>query len=1373
MMKKTLLIALFSIFLLSAPAQTNREGMLTTISYLFTVRGGLSSTKITSITQEDKGFFWIGTEDGLNRFDGYSFTIYKKQYGDSLSLISNHITDLFQDSRGKMWVATIEGLEYYEPTYDGFIRASLGQPDAVLKQNLCTAILEDRKGFLWFAASGVGVVRYAPETGESVLFEPSPQSPSPQLCSGYIRCMAEDAQGRIWFGSQGNGISIYDPDTETFQNYHTSNSNLPADAVLDLELRADGNMLAATLTGGVALYDRKTQTFANYPDVFLASHARTISCVEEDYEGNILVGTEGNGVFAFDPEQRTLSRYPILEEFSTELNDGNVSDLYIGHHDYVWIGLKYKGVFVAGNEASSFRVLKKINNNPNSLNYNYVTGITTDKGKDLWIATDGGGLNRYRYATRRFTHYTYRSDDPQSLRDNSVLSVFCDTKNRIWAGTSVGGLCLFDRTTERFTHHQASERPSEYIGTDYIKSIQEDQQGMLWLGTNGGGLKRFDPEAKTFRIYHSGEYEGLVSDFITILFADSRNNLWIGSHEGLSRMQIDNETFAAYGNSSGLGDQSVYSIGESPDGSLWVGTTDGLNRYDRETNTFTRVFPTSPRDMAVINGIVPDGQQLWLSTNRGVICYSIADGDVKTYAQSNSGVGSDEFLQGSYYKSPDGEVFFGGATGLSTFYPAEVQDSVTIQKVYLTYLNLSNEPVLINKEINGRVVLTRNISETKKITLRYSDKVFTLGFVAMGSYKSYSTVYACKLEGFDKEWVVYDYRQRSVTYTNLNPGTYTFRVKASSDPEVWGDEVTSLVIVVEPPLWNTWWAKTLYILLSLGVIYAVFRFFLFRIHEKNELRIQRIRVKQQEELNNVRTRFFTNISHEFRTPLTLILGPLKRMINEDGSEERKKAGLLILRNAERLQHLINQILDLNKIEEGQMRLHVQPLELVSFVSNSVGMFTELVRQKHISLTYAWKPDKIEVWYDPDMLDKCLSNLMYNAFKFTHEGGKIHVEVSRKDDGNVLLTVSDTGIGMSRETKERLFERFFQGDKHNGYTGTGIGMHLTKTIVELHKGTITVESEEGKGATFYLTIAAGNSHFKPEELEPRANPSSLAAEEETYMKELRSLTSKPQAGEKTSGDERPTLLLIEDNSDMRYYIRQELADHYVIEEAADGKAGLDKAHLLMPDLIITDVMMPEMSGTELCRILKADPETSHIPIVILTAQDDMEHRLEGVESGADSFITKPFSTRYLQVRVEKLIELRRKMKERFSKSIYMDAQEVTLTSMDERLLQKAIDYVRTNIENPNMSVELMSRELGMSRTHLHRKLKGLTGQSPVEFIKMIRMKQAAYLLTTGKLSVSEVGYRVGYNTPSYFSSSFNAHFGMSPTAYMERTVNNEQ
>ena len=684
------------------------------------------------------------------------------------------------------------------------------------------------------------------------------------------------------------------------------------------------------------------------------------------------------------------------------------------------------------------------------------------------------------------------------------------------------------------------------------------------------------------------------------------------------------------------------------------------------------------------------------------------------------------------------------------------------------------------------------------------------------------------MEGFDNEWIYYNSSQRFATYTNLNPGTYTFKVKASNDPEVWGDNVTSLTIVVEPPLWATWWARTLYFLLACGAVWLLLRFFTLRMKEKNELRIERFQMRQQEELTQAKMGFFTNISHEFRTPLTLIIGPLEQMMETETDPEKQQLHSMMHRNAERLLRLINQILELRKLEQGKMKLQVQQLELVSFVSDLLGSFTDLANRKHISLTYSYNSSQVRVWYDPDLLDKCLFNILSNAFKFTPDGGKVSLDIREDEGGRVYITVSDTGVGMDKDTLQRVFERFYQGNSKQLTAGSGIGMHLAKSIAELHGGNITASSEMDKGSSFCLLILPGNSHFaveqmaledgfhRVEEKETKGTGAkmqevtngaqgvsdaqtaskildgSVTAKEQNVqgatkvrqVTELQGLREMPEDMKNSKAMESPeasdvhevqedavgkklTILVVEDDEDIRKYIRKELESRYQVEEAVNGALGLSKAKKILPDLVITDVMMPEMTGTELCKRLKTDAETCHIPVIILTAQSDLEHRIEGLETGADSYIPKPFNVKHLNVRIEKLIALRQTLKERFSKSLNMEAQEVTLTSTDERLLQHAIDYIRENMEDPELSVENMSKALGMSRTHLHRKLKALTNQSPIEFIKVIRMKQAAYLLSTGKLSVSEVGYKVGYNTPSYFSSSFNAHFGMSPTAYMEQ------
>ncbi|MDH6304391.1 signal transduction histidine kinase/ligand-binding sensor domain-containing protein/DNA-binding response OmpR family regulator [Parabacteroides sp. PF5-5] len=1358
-MKKTLLIFYACFVAQLSLSYAAKVDIQSKVKYLFTAEDGLSSTKITCITQDLKGYVWIGTEDGLNRYDGFNFVVYKNNYDDTLSIRSNYITDLFLDSRERVWIATTEGLSYYNSTIDGFINVSLGQPDHVLKYNSCAEIMEDSRGNLWFVSSGLGVVCYTPDTDSSRLI-----TPADGLCSRNIESILEDTNGNIWLASNDKGLSIYNPQAKTFANYSAQNSPLTGNFISDMCLLSNGNILISVLRGGVVIYDSKSSRFISYVDIFDKTDTRSIFCVTESSEGDILLGTENSGVLIFDPAQRKLFPHPVFREDSEHIGDAKVRCIYEGFHNYLWFGLNYKGLFCLGHEESGFKSLRKVENYSNSLNNRAVTDITTDHDNKVWIATDGGGLNCYDPLTQRFTHYTNSLSDPTSISDNAVTSVFCDSRNNIWAGTLTGGICLLNRQTGTFTRYFVTPGG---LPSNHVTDIQEDAGGRLWVGTYGGGLLSFNPATGDSKVYTRKEYPQLANDYLFRLFIDSHHRLWITTYYGLSFMNLDTEEFTLFGRDEGLSNISVFSVAEDAAGTIWVGTANGLNKYDDNTRRFSLSYPATKELSSTINAVVAHDDHLWMSTNHGIIRYLPERNEVKRYYY-NSGLPANEFISGSYYKSPSGQIFFGGIDGLSFFYPEEIYNYDMTSKVYLTRLKINNNTVEIREKVDGETILNQSISETRKIRLKQSMKSITLDYVSMGVFDSYSVVYAYKLEGFDKDWVYVDYRDRNVTYTNLNPGRYTFRIKASSNPDIWGEETTDLVIEVLPAPWNSWWARTFYALMALLIAFLTLRAVYARIHEKNELRIQRIQLRQQEELNEIQNKFFTNISHEFRTPLTLITGPLERLITESDPDERRKTACLILRNTDRLQHLINQILDLNKLEDGKIHLHIQPIELVSFVSESISTFTELARQKNISLSYKWQPDRINIWYDADMLDKCLNNLLFNAYKFTPEGGKIHVEV-KQDKEHISLTVADTGIGISAEDSSRIFDRFYQSESAQYNTGTGIGLHLTKSIVEMHHGTLSVNSKEHEGTTFTLTILPGMEHFAPEDIAAEvAAPDQADDTEETtkyrYHNDLQGM--KLQTPPKAANPTHPLLLLVEDDYDMRYYIRQELENNYRIEEAVNGREGLAKAHELMPDIILTDVMMPEMNGIEFCRLLKTSDETSHIPVVILTAQADLQHRLVGLETGADSYITKPFNTDYLSARLSNLLETRRRLRERFEHTVDMDVAELNLTSNDERLIRNVTDYVHERIEDPDLSVETMSKDLGLSRTHLHRKLKALTGQTPIEFIKAVKMKRAAQLLATRKLTISEVAYKVGYNSPSYFSSSFTAYFGMSPTAYTE-------
>ena len=1327
----------------------------------FTTQQGLSSSKVSCITKDDRGFIWIGTEDGLNKYDGYSFTVYKMNNNDSTSLSSNQILALFSDSRQCLWIGTSKGLQYYDPTTDSFVNAVLSQPDHVLR-NQCNYIFEDSKGNLWFSISGVGALMYSPVTNESNLFTPSGTRDDTSICSIYIRCMEEDKQGNIWFGSQDRGISIFNPDTKKFRQYNTENSALPSNVVFDMRCLDNGDIFLATIGSGVGFYrneeDKFVFTYGKNTDPDNSDNNISSFCVFHASNGSLLAGTEGQGVKEVDPVTGALRDFPVFHEQRHAVGDSKIHFLFEDKYDNLWVGLHNNGICLFRRNLTGLRTFRKIYDEPNSLSFGHVLSITTDAIGNIWFATDGGGLNRYHQPTGRYYHYRHDAKQPHSLSDDAVVSVFCDSKGRIWAGTYTGGLCRYVPSSDQFIIYRNDPAKENSIPCNFVNTIVEDSKGQLWLGTNEGGLSCFNPESGQFRNYSAEKNEGLVSNCIKIIFIDRNGMLWLGSYFGLSCLDLQTGKFVNYSDDPAINNSAVSAINEDDKGQLWVGGSNGLVLFDSKEKSFVRRYPYGDSFNTVVNGIIPSGEQLWLSTNKEIVCYIPANENVHWFSQSIEL--AHEFMPTSYYKSPEGEIFFGANEGCYSFFSWYIQMKIYTPKVYLTKLKIFDKQVMPNKPFDGKVILTEDMSYTKKIVLRHTQKSFTLEFTAPDSPFPSSTIFACRMDGFDKDWVVYDNGQRSVTYTNFKPGVYTFRVQASNTPGVWSGVDTQLTIEVLTPAWASWWALLCYFIIASIALFLISRLVYTRIKEKNELRIERLKVKQQEELTQSKMQFFTNISHEFRTPLTLIIGPLEQMQAVEKDPERNQIHQIMLWNANRLLSLINQILDLRKAEKGKMKITVQQIDLVSFVKDRLGMFTDLAKRKKISLSYNYHLNNIIIWYDPDMLEKCLYNLLSNAFKFTPEGGKIQVAIKQEADEQISISVSDNGCGMTQKEQSQIFERFYQGRQNNYQTGSGIGLHLTKSIVEQHNGSISVESTMEEGSCFTIFIKPGKTHFNPEDI----SEIPLVKTTEKSVKRNDADNSE-EKGEQT----KPHILLVEDEEDMRLYVRRELEPDYLITEASNGREALGSLMQETPDLIITDVMMPDMNGIELCHILKDGTDTCHIPIIMLTALGDMDHKMEGLETGVDSYIPKPFQSRHLRIRIEKLLDLRRKMKERFGRILNVEAQEVDVSDADEVFVKNAVEYIRSHIANPDLSVDELSKALNMSRTNLHRRLKTTTGLNPVDMIKTIRMKQAAYLLGTGKLNVSEVAYKVGYNTPSYFSTSFSAYFNISPTAYLKQNL----
>lgn len=1316
---------------------------------------GLSSTKVNCMIQDQKGIIWIGTEDGLNKYDGYHFSIYKRSDGDITSLSNNNIKSVYYDSEGNLWVGTMMGLQCYNSKKDNFIPVSLGQPKEMMQQNSFLWIMEDSQKNVWFSIYNLGILKYSLTTHKSVLYKSV--SDGGVISSKSVRDIMEDKEGNIWFTSFDNGITIYHPAQNTFSYLNTANKKLPTNAILRVCQLKNGNILLATLGMGVYILDQISDSFVKTNlDV-------TTFAVEQIKDETVLLGTEGEGLYYIDDLENTVLKHPAIPSLMSDINSSKMHCLLEDKNGNIWIGMYNDGICFLRKEPDGFVNYKKSFDDTNSLSYGQISGITTESNGDIWFATDGGGLNLLSRSTGKYTHYRHKANDNRSLPDDAVVSVFKDSKGTIWAGTYIGGFCRFDKATGQFVSYQHSNEKNS-IPDNYVKCIVEDNKHNLWLGTDGGGISYFNTSTETFTNYSSSDNKGLVLDNITFLYLQNNQTLWIGTHAGICRMDIASRKFTNYKNRSPVDNLTIYSISEDENENLWLGTTSGLFKYDPIRDTFLSYSLSARFRNIVINGIIPNGNLLWLSTNEGIICYEPDLREVM-YFLNNNDLGGTNFIRSAYYISPQKEIFFGSGGGCYAFYPDRFDlKTGYAPKVYITNIAILNEPVQVGKPYKKHIILEDALDYTKSITLRYSENSFSLRFASPDIKYPSSVYYMCYMEGADQQWVSYPYTQQSVSYTNLSPGKYIFHVYASNIPNQPGKNITTLTIEILPPLWLTWWAKLGYTILLLLVVSAIMWMSYIRMKDKNELKMERLRAKEQEELNRNKMQFFTNISHEFRTPLTLIIAPLEEMQLSESDKERSYIMKMMLRNANRLLRLINQILDLRKAENNKIEIKVCSIDLILFIQDFIGFFADIIHRKNISLSLDYNTKDIVVWYDPDLLEKCLYNLLSNALKYTPEGGKIHISIQKQPDNDILLHIQDNGEGIKKNEQPYLFDRFYQGEYSKG-SGTGIGLHLVKTIVELHHGTVSIKSEPGMGSCFSIRIAGGRNHFSNDHCSEESwRPSDIAVKERIPDNDSPKDNKQDNNPDKKN---KPLILLVEDEIDMRMYIHHELVDQYHIEEATNGREALIRLETLQPDLIISDIMMPEMDGIEFTRTIKENVETCHIPVILLTANGEVEQQLEGLETGADSYIVKPFRTDYLRIRVKKLLEIRRKMHERFSLLLNLEAQEIDISNTDEVLLQNSISYIRNNISEPQLSVEDMARHLNMSRTNLHRKIKTLTGQNPVELIRTIRMKQAAYLLGKNSLTISEVAYEVGYNSLSYFSSSFNSYWGVSPSIYIKK------
>jgi signal transduction histidine kinase/DNA-binding response OmpR family regulator/streptogramin lyase len=1085
----------------------------------------------------------------------------------------------------------------------------------------------------------------------------------------------------------------------------------------------------------------------------------------------------------------------------------------------MWFGTFKSGVNKIDRLNKKFQTYRHIRNNPNSLKTSDIKAVYQDESGVIWAGTEKGGLSKIDPESGRIKTYLNKPDDNKSLPSNVVLSVVKADENKMWIGTYGGGLSLFNKNTGKFSTIPEIPDTANEKTSNVVWALHPDLSGKLWVGTWGAGLQLFNPKTKTFENFNIVEKAYQSTNSVLSICRDYQGFFWVGTYgDGLKKINpITKEVYHFRHKDDkpeSLIDNVVHVVFEDHERNLWVGTKDGLDLFDRKNEEFIHFSTLQGLPNNVINGILQDdNQNLWISTNKGISKYNPATKEFRNY-NIHDGLQGNEFNKGVCYEAPNGDFLFGGVNGLNVFNPNEILDNPFVPNVLLTGLKIKNEPVKFGEE---EKILDKHISATSEITLPYNFSVLTFEFVALNFTKPEKNQYAFYLKNYDENWR-YVSDQRTATYTNLNPGEYEFFVKASNNDGLWNEAGTSVKLTVTPPYWKTWWFRAIIVVLIWSGFTLLFMLRTRMIKRQkaelevlvekrtHELKLQKSAVESQNlelekqkqeilrqrdqveemtkkvhEADQMKLRFFTNISHEFRTPLTLILGPIEKLLNSGNIQQDIHHQLtLIHRNTLRLLRLVNEIMDFRKIETGRMKLRVTKNDMAGFVHDIYFSFNDLAKRNQINYIFKCRHKDINGWFDRDKVEKVVFNLISNAFKFTPPGGEIIVEVDKNETGNdsgqqdfatdAVIKVIDNGRGISKEHLERIFDRFYQVENNHStvWQGSGIGLSFIKNLVEIHYGDIQVESEKWKGTTFTVTLPVSKEVFNKNEI-----VDSLYADE-NFIAPLRTISDINEDEIKKFEDSedktnKPSVLLIEDNADVRLYIREEIKNDYHVLEADNGREGLELACSNPIDLIVSDIMMPEMDGLEFCKQIKTNFDTSHIPVILLTARNSDDYKLKGLEIGADDYVFKPFNATVLSARIKNLIESRKKLKQQFSRDLSLTPKDLTITSPDEIFLTKTLEIVEKFMSDSEFNVDRLVEEVGMSRSVFYRKLKNLTGQSANDFIKTMRLKRSAQILRQNKLTISEVSYEVGFNDPQYFSKCFSKQFGLTPSQFVAKSA----
>ncbi len=1342
---------LFSWISVLCHAQTGR---------MFTVERELSSSMVNSIYQSHDNIVWIATEDGLNKYDGAKFSIYKNNKNDEHSLANNYVRFVFESSHKECFVGTLTGLQHYDADTDSFTDIPLIRQDGtIVKPNVAT-IKELSNGELLVGTASQGVFKI--ESTQQGLIGTSMQSTIPVST---INVIHEDTNGNLWISTGEKGIFRMDRNRQL--HCYLKEENEAEFTISSICETPDKQIYIGTLGKGLLKYDPVCDlfepiTYTGYPKL----PVKSLLLANPD---EIYIGTDGCGLKVYNTKSHTFTEN-LLNITTFDLAKSKIHSIMKDSFGNLWLGFFQKGVLLVPAIANGFQYIGYKSEHNNIIGSNCIMSVCYDNNGTLWVGTDNDGLYKVESNGKQSVHFS-PTQGPGSV-PSTIMSIYEDSRHNLWLGSYMQSIAKIDKKSGHCQYFKRKDGTDNKEGKLRVYSFAEDRNDRLWIGTMGHGLYYIDLNTETLHHYeqedstHHEPGHTLPNGWITSLLHSHDERLYIGTYNGLNCLDLKTMCFdTTISNNAILSTSVVHSLFEDKEGTLWIGTSEGLKAMRPQQDTIEEYTQENGLPGDIICAITQDTNgALWFSTNHGIARYNRQKGNFTPY-YANDGLQGNEFSKGAVCTDNNGRILFGGINGITYFNPAEIKDIVPTPSVHLTGFYIHNQNVNSNTLSGGKRIIETSVMNASRFNLSHKHNSFSMEFSVMEFFNPERITYMYSVN--NGPWITMQSGTNRISFNDMAPGTYLFSIKAKD--YTFYSEPKHITVSISPAWYASSWAKGAYLLLALSIIYAIGA----QIRHRYQVRRKLLEHIHAEEINEAKLQFFINISHEIRTPVTLILSPLQKLMNKDENEERQKSYQTIARNADHLLQLVNQLLDIRKIDKGQMRLRFREVDMVEFIRKLSSSFDYQANTKQISLNFHHDAEELYAWIDPKNLDKAIFNVLANAFKFTKTGGEINLylrtcEACGTEPAYLEIVVEDNGIGIDEKEIERIFDRFYQVSNMSNNSGTGIGLHLTRSLVELHKGTIHAENNKEKaGSRFIIHLPLGKEHLKPEEIEEAPNNEQPVADNQSTLPVF--LPDENEEQEKIRTKTRYRILIVDDNEEIRRYIRQELAPDYHIAECSNGQEAFEQIMKDAPDAIISDVMMPEMDGMTLCRKIRQNILISHIPVILLTAKVNEESNLEALEGGADAYITKPFNIDILKKTVYNVIARHELIKSTFNGSMEQTdkVQQVEVQSPDEKLIARVMAIINKEMANPNLSVEMIASEAGLSRVHLYRKIKEHTNQSPRNFIRNVRLKQAAVLLSQKRHSIAEVADAIGFSSATHFSTAFKELYGVSPTVYMEQ------